>query len=263
MRIALAIEYNGTPFCGWQRQKHNGSVQEAVELALSQVADHPVTLFCAGRTDAGVHALAQIAHFDTVAERPLRAWCFGVNTHLPASVAVHWVSQMPERFHARYDALSRSYRYTILNRLNRPGLYSDYMHWVCKPLDTDSMHQAAQTLLGQHDFSAFRSADCQAPNAERTLTELRVHRVEDRVHIDITGNAFLHNMVRIISGSLIKIGLRERPPTWLKYLLDTGDRTQAGVTAPAAGLYFLQPRYPDEYQIPDFSRRAGLFFDTK
>jgi len=239
MRFALAVEYNGRPFCGWQKQKHSD-------------ANHQVQVQCAGRTDTGVHAMAQVAHFDTEAQRPLRAWCFGVNTHLPSSVAVHWVAPVPAHFHARFRALSRSYRYTILNRLNRPGLRSEYLHWVSKPLDAERMHHAAQVLLGKHDFSAFRSADCQAPHATRTLTQLHVWRSGDRVHIDITGNAFLHNMVRIITGSLIKVGLHEQPCDWIQALLEARDRTLAGVTAPAAGLCFVQPRYPAEFNIPDF-----------
>jgi len=252
MRFALAVEYNGHPFCGWQRQKHSASVQQSIEEAIGRIADHDVTVHCAGRTDTGVHALAQIVHFDTSVSRPLRAWCFGVNTHLPRSVAVHWVSSVPDHFHARYKAQSRSYCYTIINRPNRPGFQSEYMHWVSKALDTTRMHEAAQALLGKHDFSAFRSADCQAPHAIRTLTHLSVTRSHDKVHITITGNAFLHNMVRIIVGSLLKIGLREKPPHWLQSLLDGRDRTRAGMTAPAAGLCFLQPRYPSEFGVPDF-----------
>lgn len=252
MRFALAIEYNGKPFCGWQRQKHSVSVQEKVEYALSQVADQPVILHCSGRTDTGVHARAQIAHFDCTAERPLRAWTFGVNTHLPSSIAVHWVALMPDHFHARYKALSRSYRYTILNRLNRPGYQSEYVQWVAKPLDVEKMHEAAQHLQGQHDFSAFRSADCQAQHAMRTIICIAVRRERDSVYIDITGNAFLHNMVRIITGSLLKIGLQERPTEWLKDILLSGDRTTAGMTAPAAGLCFMQPSYPEEFAIPSF-----------
>ncbi len=259
MRFALAIEYNGRPFCGWQRQKHSSSVQQTLETALSRVADHDITVQCAGRTDTGVHALAQIAHFDTTAKRPLRAWCFGVNTHLPNSVAVHWVAPVPDHFHARYKAVSRSYRYTIINRLNRPGLQSEYLHWVSKMLDTERMHMAAQTLLGCHDFSAFRSADCQAPHAERTLTHLQVTAEHDKVYVDVTGNAFLHNMVRIIVGTLIKIGLHEQPVSWTKTLLDSRDRTQAGMTAPAAGLCFIQPRYPAEFAIPDFNLLSTQF----
>ncbi len=256
MRIALAVEYNGKPFCGWQRQKHSDSVQQNLEHALSAVADHPVIVHCAGRTDTGVHALAQVVHFDSQAIRPQRAWTFGVNTHLPPSVAVHWSATMPDSFHARYSAIARSYRYTILNRVNRPALLSDFVSWVSKPLEVEAMQLAAQALVGKHDFSAFRSADCQAPHAVRTLTSIAVTRDADRVYIDITGNAFLHNMVRIITGSLIKVGLRERPVEWLQELLEGRDRTRSGMTAPAAGLCFLHPSYPAEFAIPGFSKQT-------
>lgn len=258
MRIALAVEYNGKPFCGWQRQKHSDSVQQNLEHALTAVANHPVTVHCAGRTDSGVHALAQVVHFDSDANRPHRAWTFGVNTHLPSSVAVHWSATMPGSFHARYSATARSYRYTILNRINRPALHSDFVCWVSRPLDHEAMHCAAQALIGKHDFSAFRSADCQAPHAVRTLLSVSVTREDDRVFINITGNAFLHNMVRIITGSLLKVGLQERPVQWLQALLEGQDRTLSGITAPAAGLCFLHPTYPDEFAIPSFSRAAYM-----
>lgn len=255
MRYAIAIEYNGSQFCGWQRQKHSGSVQEVVEAALTRVADHPVTVVCAGRTDTGVHAQAQIAHFDTSAERPDRAWTFGVNTHLPPSVSIHWVGRVPDDFHARFKAIERSYRYTILNRACRPGYLREYVSWVGLPLNENLMHEAAQQLLGTHDFSAFRSADCQAPHAVRTLTHLGVTRERDEIHVEIRGNAFLHNMVRIIAGSLIRIGREERAVPWLGDILANRDRTQSGVTAPASGLCFLQASYADEWGIPQFSRR--------
>ncbi|MBX2824256.1 MAG: tRNA pseudouridine(38-40) synthase TruA [Gammaproteobacteria bacterium] len=257
MRYAIAIEYNGSAFCGWQRQKHSGSVQEVVEAALSKVADHPVTLVCAGRTDTGVHALAQIAHFDTLATRPDRAWTFGVNTHLPASVSVHWVKRMPDDFHARFAATERSYRYSILNRNTRPGYLREYLAWVSGELDAESMHLAAQTLVGTHDFSAFRSADCQAPHANRTMHCVQVEQAGELVHIHVRGNAFLHNMIRIMAGSLIRVGLDEKPSYWIKELLDGKDRTRAGMTAPPQGLCFMQAHYPEAWGVPDFQPRLG------
>jgi len=258
MRYAIAIEYNGSRFCGWQRQKHSGSVQEEVEAALSQVADQPINVVCAGRTDTGVHALAQIAHFDTSAQRPDRAWTFGANTHLPGSVCIHWVKAVPDDFHARFKAVERSYRYSILNRDCRPGYQREYLAWVGLPLNVERMHSAAQHLLGTHDFSAFRSADCQAPNPVRTLNRIAVLRQGDQVHIEINGNAFLHNMVRIISGSLIKIGREERPVDWLVQLLEGRDRTLSGMTAPPQGLCFLQASYPEQWGIPQFSTYPAL-----
>lgn len=255
MRYAIAIEYNGGPFCGWQRQKHSGSVQEEIEAALSRVADHPVTVVCAGRTDTGVHALAQIAHFDTDAERPDRAWTFGVNTHLPASVSVHWVKSVPDEFHARFKATERSYRYSILNRNTRPGYLREYVAWVSGELNVERMHSAAQSMVGTHDFSAFRSADCQAPHANRTMHTVQVSQHGELVHIDVRGNAFLHNMIRIMAGSLIRVGLDEKPSQWIQEILVGQDRTVAGMTAPPQGLCFMQAYYPQEWGIPDFQSR--------
>lgn len=253
MRYALAVEYNGAPFSGWQRQKHSRSVQEVLETALSRVADQDIVIAAAGRTDAGVHANAQIIHFDTTVTRPDKAWMLGTNTHLPAAVAVHWVSEVSDEFHARYKAVSRRYRYTILNRKARPGLGAEYMAWVNQPLDEGIMHRAAQQLVGSHDYSAFRSAQCQATHANRQLLSVDVSRVEDRVFIDVLGNAFLHNMVRIIAGTLIKVGRGERPIGWIGELLASGDRTLAGATAAPSGLCFVQANYPADFGVPDFT----------
>lgn len=255
MRYAIAIEYNGSEYCGWQRQTHSVSVQEDVEKALSIIADHEITVICAGRTDTGVHAQAQIAHFDTHAERDDRAWTFGANTHLKKAVSIHWVAPMPHSFHARFCAIERSYRYTILNRSARPGYQREYVNWVNKPLMHEAMHAAAQFLLGRHDFSAFRSADCQAPHAERDITRITVSRDGEYIYIDVVGNAFLHNMVRIIAGTLIKVGTGERPAEWIRDLLSGRDRSRSGMTAPPGGLCFLQPKYPPEYGVPLFRMR--------
>lgn len=252
MRIALAVEYNGQPFCGWQRQPHCHSVQAELEQALSAIAQESIVVQCAGRTDTGVHALAQIVHFDTKAQRPLKAWTFGANTHLHRAVSVHWAASVSHEFHARFKALDRRYRYTIFNRATRTGLYADHTAWVSKPLDAERMHAATSALLGEHDFSAFRSADCQANHARRIMREFSVTREGEYIHIDIVANGFLHNMVRILSGCLIKIGKHEEPVDWLGELLAEGDRRLAGMTAPPQGLCFIQPRYPDEFGIPDF-----------
>lgn len=252
VRYAIAIEYDGAGFCGWQRQHHSPSVQQTLEQAISKVADHAVTLVCAGRTDTGVHALAQIAHFDTTATRVEAAWLFGVNSNLNSSVAVHWARPMPAGFHARYSATARRYRYTILNRRSRAGMMNGFAAWENRPLDADSMHAAAQHLVGSHDFSAFRSADCQSPHARRTLFSIRVWRHGDFVIVDIHGNAFLHNMVRIIVGSLIKVGRADRPVEWIAGILEAKDRRLAGKTAAACGLCFIQSDYPLEYGIPVF-----------
>lgn len=258
MRYALAIDYLGTRFCGWQRQKHSVSVQQEVERSLSLIADHPVTVVCAGRTDTGVHALAQVVHFDTNVKRPDKAWTFGTNTHLDNDVSVHWVGQVPDDFHARFSALTRSYRYTILNRSGRSGLYRGRAGWVCHPLDIEPMQLAARSLVGKHDFTSFRSASCQAPHAVRQIHSLSITRSGDFIALDICGNAFLHNMVRIVVGSLIKVGLQERPVSWIAEILAAQDRTLAGTTAPPGGLCFLQPTYPSEYNIPDFQPASSV-----
>lgn len=253
MRIALALEYNGRGYCGWQRQPHCLSVQQALEEVLTKIADSPVTVICAGRTDTGVHAYAQVVHFDCAVERPERAWTFGANSTLDRRIAVHWAAPVGDEFHARFSALSRSYRYLIHNRRTRPGVHSGLRSWVNHPLDHDLMQQAAQCLLGTHDFSSFRSADCQAKQPVRTISALQVKRDGDQVIVEITANGFLHNMVRIIVGSLVQVGKRERSPEWLFELLVSQDRRQAGATLAPGGLYFLQPTYPEKFAIPDFS----------
>lgn len=257
MKIALAVEYDGAPFCGWQIQPHCHSVQAELEQALSRIADEPINVSCSGRTDTGVHAVAQVVHFETQVQRPLQAWTFGVNTHLSSAVAVHWAGEVADDFHARFKALNRSYQYRILNRGTRSGLHAGKLSWVNKPLDVDAMHMAAQQLLGVHDFSAFRSAGCQAKHAVRDLQRLDISRVGQLVTIDVRANGFLHNMVRILTGCLIRIGKGEESAEWLAELLNHGDRTKAGMTAPAQGLSFIQPTYPQEYGIPDFQQLAA------
>ena len=253
-RIALAVEYDGKGFCGWQRQPHCHSVQAELEAALATIAQKPLTVHCAGRTDTGVHAMAQVVHFETDVVRPLRAWSFGVNSHLHRQVSVHWAKHMPDDFHARFSALDRSYRYTLLNRATRPGYQSGTLGWERTPLNAERMHQAAQLILGEHDFSSFRSAECQARHARRRLKQLAVSRDQDRIIIEVCANGFLHNMVRILTGCLLAIGKGERPVEWMHELLVARDRRLAGVTAAPHGLCFLQPTYPTEFGVPDFSQ---------
>lgn len=231
-------------------------MQQSVEAALARVADRPVTVHCAGRTDAGVHALAQVCHFEAPVERPLRAWTFGVNSHLPPAVAVHWAGAMPADFHARHSARARSYRYTILNRPTRPALEADRVAWVREPLDADAMDEAARHLVGEHDFDSFRAAGCQARHAVREVLAIGVRREGVRVALEITANAFVHNMVRIIAGSLIEVGRGDRPPGWIAELLAARDRTRGGATAPPGGLVFLAPTYPTRFGVPDFTDPA-------
>ena len=260
--MALAVEYDGGGFCGWQRQPHCRSVQEALEEAIARVARVPLTVHCAGRTDAGVHAAAQVVHFDAPVARPLRAWTFGVNSHLYRNpldrrVAVHWAGVVPTDFHARFSALDRTYRYTILNRPTRPGLHGGTLAWVRQPLDAARMHEAAQALLGEHDFQSFRSAECQARHAVRAVLAASVARDGDRVVFAVRANGFLHNMVRILVGCLTLIGRGERPVDWLSTLLAARDRRAAAVTAPPQGLCFVQPSYPDGFGVPDFAALRG------
>jgi len=250
LRIALGIEYDGTDFLGWQRLSHGKSVQSAVESALSSVADHEVDVTCAGRTDSGVHARCQVVHFDTAASRTERGWALGTNSQLPPSVAVIWARPVAADFHARFSARARRYRYTILNRPIRPALDARRVAWERVPLDIDAMRLAAQALIGEHDFTAFRTVACQARSARRDMQEIAISRAGDEISIEVQANAFLHHMVRNIVGSLLPIGRGERREAWLAELLAGRDRAKAGPTAPAAGLTFLGPRYPAQWNLP-------------
>ncbi len=250
MRLALGIEYDGTDFLGWQRLSHGPTVQGAVEHALSFVADHAVEVVCAGRTDAGVHARCQVVHFDAQVQRSARGWMLGANAQLPSSVGVRWVVPVADDFHARYGARSRRYRYSILNRAARPALDARYVAWERRPLDEAAMQQAAAALIGEHDFSAFRTVACQSRTPFRNVHALEVARRGERVEIEIEANAFLHHMVRNIVGSLLPIGRGERAVGWLGELLAGRDRAVAGPTASAAGLCFIAPRYPASAGLP-------------
>lgn len=258
MRFALGVEYDGGGFSGWQRLSRPGepdrrgepTLQAALEGALSFVAGHPVETVCAGRTDAGVHAACQVVHFDTVATRDPRGWTLGTTTRLPPAMSVLWCVPVAEGFHARFSARARRYRYRILNRPVRPALQRQYVTWERRPLDADAMHRAAQALVGEHDFSAFRTVHCQAPHARRELQEIHVRRAGEVVEVEVQANAFLHHMVRNIVGSLLPVGRGEQPEAWLAALLAGRDRTVAGPTAPADGLVFLGPRYPAACGLP-------------
>lgn len=251
MRIALGIEYDGTDFCGWQRLSHGPSIQAAVEQALSFVADEAIEVTCAGRTDSGVHAQCQVVHFDTNAQRSDRGWILGANSNLPRSVAVRWARQVPGDFHARFGALARRYRYVIVNRPVRPALEGRYVAWERAKLDVDPMREAAQSLIGEHDFNAFRSIACQANTSMRNVHDITLERVRDRIELQIQANAFLHHMVRNIVGSLLPVGRGERPVEWMAELLHGKDRTRAGATASASGLTLLFPLYADRFGLPD------------
>ncbi len=250
MRLALGIEYDGTGFQGWQRLSHATSVQSAVESALSFVADTSIEVQCAGRTDAGVHAICQVVHFDTQVERELRGWMLGANSRLPHAITVRWAVSVDDAFSARHSARARRYRYRILNRNVRPSLQRDYLAWERLPLDADAMHRAAQALIGENDFSAFRAAQCQATHAMREMQRIEVRREGEEVVIDVQANAFLHHMVRNIVGSLLPIGRGEMPESWMGELLQGRDRTVAGATALPQGLTFIGPLYPAQWGLP-------------
>ncbi len=258
MRIAFGIEYIGTQFYGWQFQPHTRTVQGCVETALSKVADHPVTVICAGRTDTGVHALEQVIHADVTASRSLRSWILGTNVNLPEDVSVLWTHPVTDDFHARYSAQARHYRYVILNRFTRPALLVHRVTWEHRPLDSERMQQAANCLVGTHDFTSYRSVACQAKSPLRTITLLTVSRQADKITIDVSANGFLHHMVRNIAGVLITIGCREQPLEWAKTVLEARDRTMGGVTASASGLYLRGVEYPSKYQLPRTSGAMPL-----
>jgi tRNA pseudouridine38-40 synthase len=249
MRIACAVEYDGSAFCGWQRQDHARSVQAEVEAALSQVADHEVRVVCAGRTDSGVHASRQIIHFDTRAQRSERSWVLGTNANLPNDAGLLWARDVDEDFHARFSALARSYRYVILNREVPSALLHRRVTWVHQALDVARMQEGGRYLLGEHDFSSFRALACQAKSPVRTIYRLDIKRSGAYLYLDVEANAFLHHMVRNIAGVLMAVGRGVQKSQWVQDILDKRDRTQGGVTAPASGLYLVGVRYPQKYGI--------------
>ncbi|MCM2311151.1 MAG: tRNA pseudouridine(38-40) synthase TruA [Steroidobacteraceae bacterium] len=256
-RIALGIEYDGSAYAGWQHQAHARGVQGELERALAGVAGHEVSLTAAGRTDAGVHALMQVAHFDTQVDRPEHAWSLGGTAGSSDDVTVLWARAVPDHFHARYSALSRTYVYRILNRRMRPALERLRACWVRRPLDAERMELAAQCLVGEHDFSSFRAAECQSKSPMRRLDEISVDRCGDQVEIAVRANAFLHHMVRNIAGSLLLVGGGDRSEAWLAEVLAACDRTQAGPTAPPQGLYFAGVEYPAGFALPCQPRGSG------
>lgn len=249
MKIALGVEYDGSAFHGWQFQGDVRSVQESLEIALSKVADHPVTVQCAGRTDTGVHATGQVVHFDTEAARSVRSWILGTNSNLPNDISISWAREMPEDFHARFSAIGRHYRYRIINRVYRSALWRDRAVWIHHPLDASRMHLAAQYLVGTHDFSSYRALACQAKHPVRTIHSLDVKREGEMVTIAVHANAFLHHMVRNIAGVLIAIGKGEQPVSWAEEVLGLQDRTLGGVTAQPQGLCLTRVEYPAEFGL--------------
>jgi tRNA pseudouridine38-40 synthase len=257
-RVAAIIEYDGTDYAGWQSQAHSSSIQDAVQAALSFVAGHPVVAICAGRTDKGVHAVGQVIHFDTHAVRTPRAWVLGANTKLAPAIALQWAGEVTMGFHARHRAARRIYRYAILNRSARSALQRTRAAWVHRPLDAAAMHAAAQALIGEHDFSAFRSVQCQSKTTIRRVDAIEVTREGDYLWLQITANAYLHHMVRNIVGTLLDVQRQANPGEAMSRVLMSADRRYAGATAPAAGLYLWRVEYPLNFGIPAPQPQIGL-----
>jgi tRNA pseudouridine38-40 synthase len=260
MRIALGVEYDGSPFCGWQSQADGQTVQDTLQNALCQIAGgqiahgppaaEPISVIAAGRTDTGVHALEQVIHFDTRAERPLNAWVRGVNALLPESIAVLWAHTVPDEFHARFSAHGRSYRYMLINRAVRPAIQAGKVGWFHAPLDVALMQAAAQHLLGEHDFSAFRAAECQAKSPVKHLLQLDIRRHGDMIVFDVSADAFLHHMVRNIVGCLVYVGKGKYPPDWLAEVLAGRERSLAAPTFAPDGLYLRSIKYEAKWGLP-------------
>lgn len=263
MKIALGLEYQGQHFYGWQKQPHLPTIQGALESALSEIAGETILTHAAGRTDAGVHAIQQIVHFETAVNRPLTAWVRGTNSHLSRQaqgISVLWAKTMPDDFHARFSATARSYRYFLLNRPTPPALFNQQIAWVFQPLDLNAMQQAAAFFLGTHDFSAFRAAGCQAKSPIKTMSEARVFKTQNNIIVfAFTANAFLLHQVRNCVGALVAIGKGKAKPNFIAELLKQGNRQAAPPTFSAHGLYFLSPAYPEIFQIPKPAESLFLF----
>jgi len=258
MRFALAVEYSGHAFCGFQSQASGCGVQDALESAIGAIAGHAVTVIAAGRTDAGVHAVSQIVHFETEATRPESAWVRGVNSHLPAAASVLWAHPVPDDFHARFAATARHYTYILLTRSERPALLAGLAGWYHHPLDVGAMSAAAGSLLGVHDFSAFRAAECQAKSPVKTLTRVEVLQQGPFVRFEFSANAFLHHMVRNIVGTLVYVGCGKHEPSWVGELLDGRNRTRAAPTFAADGLYLAGADYDARFGLPSTVRAVTL-----
>lgn len=259
-RYALCVEYSGAAYRGWQIQKEGGvsSIQEEVEKALSKIANTQVSVICAGRTDAGVNATYQIIHFESPVQRNDRAWILGTNSHLPDDIAIQWAKEVPDTFHARFSATERRYRYLIYCNPVKPAILPKGVTWTYKTLDIQKMQTAAEHLVGEHDFTSYRAVACQAHSPVRTVKQLDIYRSGNLIVLDVRANAFLHHMIRNFAGVLMTIGCGEAEPIWAKEVLEAKDRRQGGVTAPPFGLYFVDARYPEEFELP--KSQLGPFF---
>lgn len=259
VKIALGLEYDGLHFCGWQSQPARCGIQDALEQALAEIAGEPVRVHAAGRTDTGVHALAQVIHFETAAIRPDSAWVRGCNALLPGSVSILWARQVADDFHARFSARGRYYRYLLLNHPVRPGLLAGKTGWFHTPLDLELMREGAKYLVGEHDFSAFRASACQAKSPVRNLHRLAINRQGDMLIFDLAANGFLHHMVRNIVGCLVYVGKGKYPPEWMAELLQHADRTRAAPTFSPDGLYFSGVDYDPKWNLPKSGRMLECF----
>jgi len=253
MRIACGIEYDGEPFYGFQIQTQEPTVQSSLEYAIAQVANHPVNVSCSGRTDTGVSARHQVIHFNTESVRSNWQWLMGINKNLHDAISVLWVKPVADDFHARFSAISRSYEYCIINRTVRPAINRHNLTWIPQPLDHNAMHEAVQYLLGTHDFNALRSSKCQSHVSTKTVYHASVTREGDTVKLQVTANGFLHHMIRNIVGTLLPIGKGIKPASWMREVVVSLDRKNAGITAPPNGLAFVNVCYPENYQIPEYS----------
>jgi tRNA pseudouridine38-40 synthase len=250
MKIALGIEYAGCNYYGWQKQSISPTIQEILESALSNIADEPIKVICAGRTDTGVHAIQQVVHFESTSLREPHAWVLGTNSKLPKDIAVTWALNIDDDFHARFSAENRTYQYLILNRTARPAIFNGLVTWEYRQLDFDKMKEASRFFIGEHDFTSFRAVACQANSPVRTVYRLEINRLDDWFVITICANAFLHHMVRNLAGVLMAIGFGKKDVRWAADVLAAKDRTAAGVTAPPDGLYLVNIKYPERYAIP-------------
>lgn len=259
-RIAIGVEYFGAAYSGWQRQRHVASVQQQLEMAIAKVANQPISLNAAGRTDKAVHATAQVAHFDTSAVRAAYNWLCGINTNLPSDIAVTWVKEVSADFHARYSACGRRYCYVIYNSLSPSAILCHKVNWQRLNLCTKRMQTAAASLIGEHDFTSFRGASCQSKSPVRCIRTININRSGSFVYINIYGDSFLQHMVRNIAGVLIAIGNSQRDISWCEEVLKARDRTKGGVTAAAAGLYLAHVEYAPKWGIDQPCRRPQFYF---